>query len=268
MTSGGVSIDATARVHPQAMVGRDVTIGPYCIIDANVAIGDGCRLAAHVHVTGFTTIGAHTVIYPFASLGTPPQSLNYRGGATRLEIGSRCDIRENVTINVGTEDGGGLTRVGDSCFLMAGSHVAHDCSVGNEVVFANNVALGGHVTVGNFVVFGGQSAVRQFVRIGEGVMVVGLSGVRADVIPWAQVSGRLACLVGLNVIGMKRRGFSKSEVHSMRHAYQRLFCGPGTFRERLDSLSAEHGDDARVSRMIEFVRSATRPLTMAVAGKP
>jgi UDP-N-acetylglucosamine acyltransferase len=152
---------------------------------------------------------------------------------------------------------------------MAGSHVAHDCNVGNEVVFANNVVLGGHVTVGNFVVFGGQAAVRQFVRIGEGAMVVGLSGVRADVIPWGHVSGPLANLVGLNVIGMKRRGFSKSEVHSLRRAYQKLFCGAGTFRERLETVSGTHGDDPRVVQMIEFIRSSTRPLTMAgIAGKP
>jgi UDP-N-acetylglucosamine acyltransferase len=239
------------------------------VIDAGVTIGDGCRLVAHVHVTGNTTIGAQTVIYPFASLGGPPQSLNYRGGAMRLQIGRRCDIRENVTINIGTEDGGGITTVGDGCFVMAGSHVAHDCNVGNEVVFANNVVLGGHVTVGDFTVFGGQAAVRQFVRIGEGVMVVGLSGVRADVIPWGHVSGPLARLVGLNVVGMKRRGFSKSEVHSLRRAYQELFRGAGTFRERLAAVSAAQSDDPRVAQMIDFIRSATRPLTMAdVAGTP
>ena len=203
------AIDPTARVEPGAVIGQDVSIGPYCVIGPNVAIGDGCRLVAHVHVTGHTTIGARTVIYPFASLGTPPQSVKYRGGPTRLVIGADCDIRESVTMNTGTEDDGGVTEVGDRCFLMVGSHVGHDCQVGNDVTFANNVVLGGHVTVGDYVVFGGQAAVRQFVRIGEGAMVVGMSGVRADVIPFGLVQGPLADLIGLNVVGMRRRGSTR-----------------------------------------------------------
>ncbi len=163
-------------------------------------------LVAHVNLTGHTTIGPRTVIYPFASLGSPPQSVSYRGGPTRLVIGAECDIRENVTMNTGTEDGGGVTEVGDRCFFMVGSHVAHDCKVGNDVMFANNILLGGHVTIGDNVVFGGGVAVRQFVRIGEGAMIVGLSGVRADVIPYGMAHGPLADLIGLNVVGMRRRG--------------------------------------------------------------
>lgn len=257
-------IDSTARIESGAAIGRNVTIGPYCTIGANVTIGDGCRLVAHVNLTGHTAIGVRTVIYPFASLGSPPQSVKYRGGATRLTVGADCDIREGVTMNTGTEDDGGLTQVGDKCFFMVGSHVAHDCSVGNNVTFANNAVLGGHVSVGDNVVFGGGAAVRQFVRIGEGAMIVGLSGVRADVIPWGMVQGPLANLVGLNVVGMRRRGLAKADIHRVRAAYKALFFGEGEFRTRIDRVAAEHGADAHVTKMIDFVRAAKRPLTMAV----
>jgi UDP-N-acetylglucosamine acyltransferase len=259
-----VQIDPTARIEPGATIGQDVSIGPYCVIGPHVAIGDRCRLVAHVHVAGHTTIGPRTVIYPFASLGTPPQSVKYRGGPTRLSVGADCDIREGVTLNIGTEDDRGVTEVGDRCFFMVGSHVGHDCKVGNDVTFANNVVLGGHVTIGDFVVFGGQAAVRQFVRIGEGAMVVGLSGVRADVIPFGLVQGPLAELIGLNVVGMRRRGLPRADIHRLRHAYQALFFGTGTFRERLDRLAAQSGGDALVAKVIAFIRAGSRPLTMAV----
>jgi UDP-N-acetylglucosamine acyltransferase len=264
MTIGMSGIDPSAHVAPGAAIGKDVVVGPCCVVGPNVSLGDGCRLVAHVHVTGHTSIGARTVIYPFASLGTPPQSVKYRGGPTRLVVGSDCDIREGVTMNIGTEEDRGITEVGDRCFLMAGSHVAHDCKVGNDVTFANNAVLGGHVVVGDGVVFGGQAAVRQFVRIGEGAMIVGLSGVRADVIPWGLVQGPLADLVGLNVIGMRRRGLSKAQIHGLRRAYQRMFFGNGTFRERLDSVAAEWGGEPLVRSVIEFIRSGSRPLTMAI----
>jgi UDP-N-acetylglucosamine acyltransferase len=217
-----------------------------------------------VHVSGHTTIGRRSVVYPFASLGTPPQSVRYRGGSTRLVIGCDCDIREGVTMNTGTEDGGGITEVGDRCFLMVGSHVGHDCKVGNEVTFANNVVLGGHVTVGDHVVFGGQAAVRQFVRIGEGAMVVGLSGVRADVIPYGMVQGPLADLIGLNIIGLRRRQTGNADIHQLRQAYEALFFGAGTFRERIDQVAASNGGHWLVAKVLEFIRSGSRPLTMAV----
>jgi UDP-N-acetylglucosamine acyltransferase len=257
-------IDPTAHVADEARIADDVEIGPYCVIGSHVEIGNGGRLLSHVNVAGHTTIGARAIIYSFASLGTPPQSTKYRGGPTRLVIGADCEIREAVTINTGTEDGGGVTEVGDRCLFMVGSHVGHDCRVGNDVSMANNTLLGGHVTVGNHVVFGGQAAVRQFVRIGEGAMIVGLSGVRADIIPWALASGPLADLIGLNVIGMQRRGFSKADIHRLRQAYRAAFFGPGTFHERVEALAAAQGGDALVGRMVEFIRSATRPLTMAV----
>jgi UDP-N-acetylglucosamine acyltransferase len=257
-------IDPTARIEPGAVIGKGVSIGPYCVIGPHVVIGDGCRLIAHVHVGGHTTIGSRTTLYPFASLGTPPQSVKYRGGPTRLVVGADCDIREGVTINTGTEDDRGVTEVGDRCWLMVGSHVGHDCKVGSDVTFANNVALGGHVTIGDFVVLGGQAAVRQFVRIGEGAMVVGLSGVRADVIPFGLVQGPLADLIGLNVVGMRRRGSSKADIHRLRQAYEAMFFGGGTFRQRLEEVAAQNGGDPLVAKVIAFIRSGTRPLTMAI----
>jgi UDP-N-acetylglucosamine acyltransferase len=256
-------IDPTARVEPGAQIGVRVSIGPYCIIGPHVAIGDGCRLVGQIHVTGHTTIGAGTVIYPFASLGTPPQSVKYRGGPTRLVVGAGCDIREGVTMNTGTEDDHGVTEVGDRCFFMVGSHVGHDCRVGNDVTFANTVVLGGHVNVGDFVVFGGQAAVRQFVRIGEGAMVVGLSGVRADVIPFGLVQGPLADLIGLNVVGLRRRGIAKTQIHRLRQGYEALFFGAGTFRERLEKATAQD-DGPLLAKVIDFIRAGTRPLTMAI----
>jgi UDP-N-acetylglucosamine acyltransferase len=259
-----VMIDPSARIEAGAAIGRDVSIGPYCSIGPHVSVGDGCRLLAHVNLTGHTTIGPRTVIHPFASLGSPPQSFSYRGGPTKLVVGADCDIRENVTMSTGTEDGGGVTQVGDHCFFMVGSHVGHDCKVGNNVVFANNVMLGGHVGIGDYVVFGGGVAVRQFVRIGDGAMIVGLSGVRADVIPWGMVQGPLANLVGLNVVGMRRRGLAKADIHRVRAAYQALFFGDGEFRARLDRVAADHGSDAQVAKMIDFIRAGKRPLTMPI----
>ena len=257
-------IDPSARIEAGAAIGLDVSIGPYCTIGPHVTVGEGCRLLAHVNLTGHTTIGPRTVIQPFASLGSPPQSFSYRGGPTRLVVGADCDIREAVTMNTGTEDDRGVTEVGDHCFFMVGSHVGHDCKVGNHVVFGNNTLLGGHVSIGDNVVFGGGAAVRQFVRIGDGAMIVGLSGVRADVIPWGMVQGPLANLVGLNVVGMRRRGLAKADIHRLRAAYQALFFGHGEFRARLERVAADFATDALVSKMIDFIRGAKRPLTMAV----
>jgi UDP-N-acetylglucosamine acyltransferase len=257
-------IDPTARIAEGAVVGCDVEIGPNCVVGPHVTIGDGCRLVGQVHVAGHTTIGARTVIHPFASVGGPPQSLNYRGGATRLVVGADCIIREGATLNTGTEENRGITEVGDYCLLMAGVHVAHDCKLGRNVILANNVALGGHVTIGDFAVLGGQAAVRQFVRIGEGAMAAGLSGVRADVIPFGLVQGPLADLIGINVVGMRKRGLQKADIHRLRHAYEELFFGKGTFRDRLQVLAANFGNHELVGKVIAFIRAGSRPLTMAV----
>jgi UDP-N-acetylglucosamine acyltransferase len=257
-------VDPTSRIEAGARLGANVAIGPYCVIGPHVTIADDCRLAAHVHVAGHTSIGMRTRIAPFVSLGGPPQSTRYRGGPTRLVIGADCDIRENVTVNIGTEDDRGVTDIGDHCFLMAGTHVAHDCKVGNHVTFANNVLLGGHVSVGDHVVFGGQAAVRQFVRIGEGAMIVGLSGVRADVIPFALAHGPLADLVGLNVVGLRRRGVARAQLHQLRQAYQAMFFGSGTFMQRVTQAEADYAGNPLVAKVLDFIHSAKRPLTMAI----
>jgi len=257
-------IDPTARVAPGAVIGADAAIGPYCVIGPDAVLGEGCRLLAHVHIAGHTKIGARTVIHPFASLGTPPQSVKYRGGPTRLVIGADCDIRENVTANTGTEDDRGITEIGDHCFLMAGSHVGHDCKVGSYVTFANNAVLGGHVSVGDHAFLGGQAAVRQFVRIGEGAMIVGLSGVRADVIPWATAQGPLATLTGLNIVGLRRRGVAKADIHRLRQAFRALFLGEGAFRDRLAEIEQRWSDDHLIGSVVAFIRSGTRPLSTAM----
>jgi UDP-N-acetylglucosamine acyltransferase len=255
------TIDPTARIDAGAQIGRDVSIGPYCIIGPNVSIGDGCRLISHVHVTGHTTIGARTLVYPFASLGTPPQSTAYRGGPTQLVIGEDCDIRESVTMNTGTEKAGGVTRVGDRCMFMVGSHVGHDCIVGNNVTLANNALLGGHVMVGDFTFFGGGCAVHQFTRIGEGVMVSGVGGVAADVLPFGLVIGHRGRLGGLNIVGLKRRGYKRADMHRLREAYRDIFSGEGTFRERAARVVAQYADDPVVGKVAAFIRDGgPRPL--------
>jgi UDP-N-acetylglucosamine acyltransferase len=258
------SIDPTARIAPGARIAADAAIGPYCVIGPDVVIGEGCRLIAHVNVGGHTAIGPRTVIYPFASLGTPPQSVKYRGGPTRLTIGAGCDIRENVTVNTGTEDDRGITEIGDHCFLMAGSHVAHDCKVGNHVVMANNAVLGGHASVGDNSFLGGQAAVRQFVRIGEGAMIVGLSGIRADIIPWGMAQGPLANLVGLNVVGLRRRGFAKADIHRLRMAYKDLFLAKGVFRDRLAQVERDYAGVPLIESVFAFIRGGKRPLSTAI----
>jgi UDP-N-acetylglucosamine acyltransferase len=256
-------IDPTARIEPGAKVGQDVSIGPYCIIGPDVTIGDGCRLLAHVHLAGHTMIGARTVIYPFASLGTPPQSVKYRGGPTRLAVGTDCDIRESVTMSTGTEDGGGVTRIGDRCFFMAGSHVGHDCQVGSDVTFANNAVLGGHVSIGDRAFLGGQAAVHQFVRVGEGAMIGGLSGITRDVIPFGFAFGPKAELVGLNMVGVKRRGHGRADMHRLRQCYRALFLGSGEFRDRLAAVAADYGADPLVGKIIDFLRAGgSRPPMM------
>src|SRR5580704_5151467 len=217
-----MAIDPTARVASGARIGEGVEIGPYCLVGPQVELLSGVRLIAHVNVTGSTTIGEGTVVYPFSSLGTPPQSVHYRGGATQLVIGANCQIRESVTANTGTEDGGGMTRVGDRCFLMVGSHIGHDCQVGNDVNLANNVVLGGHVTVGDQTFLGGHVAIHQYVRIGEGVMMAGMSAARDDIIPFGFALGQTGALVGLNVVGLRRRGTSRAEMHTVRNAYRAL----------------------------------------------
>ncbi|MEA2935083.1 MAG: UDP-N-acetylglucosamine acyltransferase [Variibacter sp.] len=256
-----MGIDPTARVEDGAVLGADVSIGPFCLVGPHVTLGDDCKLVSHVHISGHTRIGAGTVIYPFASLGTPPQSTSYQGGATRLVIGANCTIRESVTMNTGTEEGSGLTEVGDRGFFMSYSHVGHDCRVGNDVVFANSATLGGHCTVGDQVFMGGLSAAHQFTCIGAHAMISGVTGLRGDVIPFAMAAGAFARLAGVNVVGMRRRKFSAPTIRAVRSAYRLLFLKEGELASRVDSVEAEYGSDPAVSEIIAFVRAdRKRPL--------
>jgi UDP-N-acetylglucosamine acyltransferase len=253
-------------VADSAKIADDVEIGPFCSVGPAVELRAGVRLVSHVNLTGVSVIGERTVIYPFASLGTPPQSTGYRGGATRLTVGSDCKIREGVTMNTGTEDHGQITIVGDRCFLMANSHVAHDCRVGNDVTLANGAVLGGHVSVADHVFIGGNTAVHQFCRVGEGAMLGGMSGITRDVIPFGFAFGPKAALVGLNTVGLKRRKFTRSDMHRIRNAYQLLFFGTDVFANRLKKVSAELADDPVVGKIIAFIRDGdNRPLMMPEA---
>jgi UDP-N-acetylglucosamine acyltransferase len=247
------TIDPTARVEDGAVIGEGAVIGPYCIIGPNVVIGANCRLIAHVQVTGHTAIGASCLISPFVVLGGAPQDSSYRGEATRLEIGAGCTIREGVTMSVGTVKGGGLTRVGDRGFFMNTSHVGHDCMVGSDVIFATSATLGGHCEIGDFVYIGGLSAVHQFTRVGSQVMVGGVCGVRGDVIPFGLVNGQYARLEGLNVVGMRRRNFTRERLAAIRSFYQALFHGPGTFAERLMSVQPLAGTDPAIAEILAFI---------------
>src|SRR5271163_2631808 len=256
-----MKIDATARVDEGASLGEDVEIGPYCLVGPQVTLERGVHLIGRVNVTGATTIGEGTVVYPFCSLGTPPQSVHYRGGPTQLIIGARCELRESVTMNTGTEDGGGVTRVGDRCWFMVSSHVGHDCQVGNDVMLANNVVLGGHVSVGNCTFLGGHVAIHQFVRIGEGVMMAGMSAARDDIIPFGFALGQTGALVGLNVVGLRRRGATRAELHRLRCAYRSLFFVDGRIAERVDAVAREFADDPIVGKIVAFIRAGgKRPL--------
>ena len=246
------NIDPSARVADGAVIGEGTSIGPFCVIGPDVTIGPDCKLIAHVHVTGHTTIGAGCIIYPFASLGAPPQILNLNEPG-RLRIGEACTIRESVTMNSGSPKGGGLTTVGDRGYFMNCAHVGHDCHVGNDVVFATSATLGGHVEIGDFVFMGGLSAVHQHTRVGPQVMVGGVCGVRGDIIPFGLANGQYAVLEGLNIIGMKRRKFTRERLATVRNFYQKLFHGPGVFAYRLNAVASMATEDPAIADILAFI---------------
>ena len=247
------NIHPTAIIEDGAQVGQDVIIGPYCCIGGDVSLGDGTKLESHVAISGITSVGAGTHIFPFASIGHNPQDLKYHGEPSRLEIGSNNVIREHVTMNPGTEGGGLLTKVGDNCLFMMASHVAHDCQVGDSVILVNNATLGGHVEIGDFAIVGGLSAVHQFVRIGRHAMIGGCSGVENDVIPYGSIVGNRAHLSGLNLVGLKRRGFSRDVIHDLRKAYRLLFSQEGTQTERMADVSDLFPNIEPVLEILDFM---------------
>lgn len=250
-------IHPTAIVEPGASIGEGVEIGPYCCVGPQVRLEDDVALRAHVVVDGRTKIGPRTQIYPFSSIGLPPQDLKYRGEESRLVVGADNVIREHVTFNPGTRGGGMETRIGDNCLFMVGAHVAHDCRIGDHVIMANNATLAGHVAIGDYAIIGGLSAVHQFVRIGTHAMVGGMTGVEHDVIPYGSVIGERGRLAGLNLTGMRRRGFSKTQITALRGAYRMLFTdnGGGTVSDRLGEAEAQFSDHAAVKDILEFIRA-------------
>jgi UDP-N-acetylglucosamine acyltransferase len=252
------NIHQTAIVEEGASVSPDAYVGPYCVIGSGANIAAGVKLQSHVAIAGKTTIGAGTVIFPYSSIGHPPQDLKFHGEMSELIIGENCTIREHVTINPGTEGGGMLTRIGDSCLIMVGAHVAHDCLIGDQVILVNNATLGGHVEIGNFAIIGGLSAVHQFVRIGEHAMIGGASGVETDIIPFGSATGNRAVLNGLNLTGMKRRGFARDDIHALRNAYKYLFSDQGTFADRSKKLEQEFPGSSAVTSVSQFINEETK----------
>ncbi len=248
------------KIHPLAVVeqgahlGEGVTVGPFCHVGPHVVLEEGVELLSNAVVWGRTRVGARTRVFPFASLGHQPQDLKYRGEPSTLSIGSDCLIREGVTMNPGTSQGDMETVVGNKCAFLANSHVAHDCRIGDGVIFSNNVMLAGHCRVGNHVIIGGGAGVHQFVRIGHHAFVGGLAGVENDVIPYGMALGNRAYLAGLNIIGLKRSGFSREEIHELRAAYRLLFADEGTLKERVEDVAGQYVNLAHVSEIMDFIR--------------
>ena len=249
----GVTIHPSALVDPAAELGRNVRIGPFCTVGPDVVIEDGAELVSHVVVDGHTRIGPGVILFPFCTVGMAPQDLKYKGEPTRCDIGARTQIREHCTIHRGTATGRGITQVGADCMLMAVAHVAHDCTLGDNVIVANNAVMGGHVSIGDHAVIGGAAAIHQYVRIGRAAMIGGVSGVEGDVIPFGSVIGNRARLAGLNVVGLKRRGFEKAAILSLRSAFRSLFKDEGIFAHRLAETRLIFGTDPLVAEVLAFI---------------
>jgi UDP-N-acetylglucosamine acyltransferase len=255
VSGADAKIHASAIVEPGAQIGAGVEIGPFSVVGPEVVLHDNVRIAAHVVIAGKTEIGEGTQIFPFASLGQTPQDRKYRGEESRLIIGSGNIIREYVTMNPGTEQGGLITRIGNNGLFLTGAHVAHDCQLGNNVLLVNNATLGGHCVVEDFASIGGLSALHQFVRIGAHAFVGGMSGVENDVIPFGMALGNRAHLAGLNIVGLKRQNFDREQIHSLRKAYRMLFATEGTLLERLEDVEKMFDGDPQVQRILQFIKA-------------
>jgi UDP-N-acetylglucosamine acyltransferase len=249
-----VNIHATAVVDASAKLGTGVKIGPFCVIGPDVALGDGVVVHSHAVITGRTALGDNCQVYPFASIGQTPQDVKYHGEPSTLTIGPNTIMREHVTINPGTEGGHMATKVGAKCLLMIGAHVAHDCEVGDNVTLVNGATLAGHVTVGDGAIIGGLSAVHQFVRIGAYAFVGGMSGIPADLIPFGMAIGNRANLCGLNIVGLKRKGFPREQIHELRQAYRMLFSSEGTLLERIEDVEHMFSTNPLAKQVIDFIK--------------
>ena len=253
-------IDKTAIIDPKAKISNNVKIGPYSVIGPNVEIGEGTIVQSHVNITGDTKIGLNNKIYPFASIGNDPQDLKFKGEETKLEIGDNNKIREYVTINPGTEGGGGLTKVGNNCLFMVSAHIAHDCLVGDNVILANNVPLGGHAHVDDNAIIGGNSAVQQFTRVGKFAMIGGMCGVVRDVIPYGIAHGNRSVLQGLNLIGLRRKEIPNKEIMKLSDAYKEIFKNEN-LTENLINLPSELKKNKLVMEVVNFIeKDKKRPI--------
>ena len=251
-----MSIHPSAVIEQGAHIGNGCVIGPFCHVGPNVILHDNVTLKSHVVVTGHTTIGSDTVVFPFASLGEIPQDLKFKGEETRLVIGQRNRIREHVTMNTGTEGGGGVTIVGDECLFMAGCHVAHDVHIGNRVILVNSAAVAGHCILEDDVIIGGLSGIHQFVRIGHGAIIGAVTMVTNDVIPFGLVQAPRGELDGLNLVGLKRKGVARADITALRAAFQMMAQGEGTFNDRVKRMG-EETDSVYVKQIVDFVMAAS-----------
>ena len=245
-------IDKNTSIHPDAKISSSAKIGTYTVIGPKVEIGENVEIFSHVNISGDTKIGSGTKIFPFASIGTSPQDLKFKGEHTKLEIGNNNTIREYVTINPGTDGGGGITKIGNNCLFMISSHIAHDCQIGNNVIIANNVPLGGHVTIEDYVVIGGNSAVQQFTRIGKLAMIGGMTGVLKDVIPFGLSIGNRNYLQGLNLIGLRRANYNNKDILELSEAYKKIFATKN-LTDNLNKLNDVFKENPLVKDVIEFI---------------
>jgi UDP-N-acetylglucosamine acyltransferase len=244
----------TAIVDDGARIGEGATIGAFSTVGAEVEIGPNVEVGSHVVLTGRTTIGEGVRVFPFAAIGGPPQDTSYKGEPSTVRIGAHTIVREHVTIHRGTARGKMHTEVGHHAFLMVGCHIAHDCIVGNHVTMVNGATIGGHVEIGDYAQLGGLCAVQQRLRIGAYAFVGGLTGVNAEIIPFAIAVGDRAELAGLNIVGLKRRGFTRPDIHALRRAYREIFIGAGTLEERVEDAAVRFADVPPVMTIIDFVR--------------
>ncbi|WP_170790979.1 acyl-ACP--UDP-N-acetylglucosamine O-acyltransferase [Ruegeria lacuscaerulensis] len=249
-------IHPSAIIEDGAQVGEGCIIGPFCYVGSQVKLGDRVELKSHVVVTGDTVIGDETVVFNFSVIGEIPQDLKFGGENTRLEIGKRNRIREHVTVNTGTEGGGGVTRIGDDCLLMAGVHVAHDVQIGNRVIMVNHAGAAGHCIIEDDVIVGGISGLHQWVRVGRGAIIGALTMVPNDVIPYGLVQAPRGELDGLNLVGLKRKGVSREDISALRAAFKELSTGDGTFMERAHRVGAKN-ESEYVQRIVDFVTGQT-----------
>ncbi len=253
-------IHQTAIIHSKAKLHSSVKVGPYSVIGANVDIGENTEVQSHVSIVGKTKIGKNNKIYPFSSIGNDPQDLKFQGEETKLEIGNDNKIREYVTINPGTNGGGGITKVGNNCLFMVSAHVAHDCVVGDNVILANNVPLGGHAHIENNVIIGGNSAVQQFTRVGRSAMIGGMCGVVRDIIPYGMAQGNRSILQGLNLIGLRRKNIPNKDIKILSDAYKEIFKNEN-LTENLNNLSKELREHELVSEVVGFIeKDKKRPI--------